>query len=140
MAARLGGTAQRDYILVIDDEPDIVELLVALLHEDEGFPVHTANSMGQLLAHAPTEPPGLILLDATLPGESVDELAPSLRHLPGWGETPIVICSGQDRLREIAERVGAATYLSKPFSLDSVVALAHQYIPSLARNCSPHLP
>jgi CheY-like chemotaxis protein len=140
VAARLGRTSRCDYVLVIDDDPAIVELLVALLQEDEGFRVHTAHSARQLLTQAPADPPGLILLDATLPGESVEELAPSLRCLPGWLETPIVLCSGQDCLREIAKRVGAATYLSKPFSLDTVAALAHQYIPSIACNRSPHLP
>jgi DNA-binding response OmpR family regulator len=132
--------SRRDYVLVIDDEPAIVELLVALLYEDEGFPVHTAHSVRQLLAHAPADPPGLILLDATLPGESADEVVPSLRRLPGWVQTPIVLCSGQDCLREIAERVGATTYLSKPFSLDTVAGLAHRYISPVARDHVPHLP
>jgi|SRR5271165_6001648 len=132
--------AQRDYVLIIDDDPAIVDLLVALLHEDEGFPVHTAHSVRQLLDHAPLRPPGLILLDITLPGEKTDELTPSLRQIPGWLDTPIVLCSGQDRLPEIARRVGATAYLSKPFSLDEVAELAHQYLPTVTHRHFHRLP
>jgi CheY-like chemotaxis protein len=130
----------RDYVLVIDDDPAIVDLLVALLQEDEGFPVHTAHSVRQVLNHAPLDPPGLILLDITLPGEKPDELTPSLRGLPGWLDTPIVLCSGRDSLPEIAERVGAVAYLCKPFSLDEVSDLAHQYLPSLIQRRFRRLP
>ncbi len=131
--------ARRDYVLVIDDDPGIVDLLVALLHEDEGFPVRTAHSVGQVLAQTPPEPPGLILLDMTLPGEESDALASRLRLLPGWDDTTIVLCSGQDYLHEIALRVGAAGYLSKPFSLDTVAELAHRYLPDPLQR-DPHFP
>jgi CheY-like chemotaxis protein len=142
MRSRVSSTSsetKRGYVLVIDDDPAIVDLLVALLHEDEGFPVHTAYSIRQLISHVPPEPPGLILLDVTLPGEEIDELAPSLHRLPGWHDTPIVLCSGRDRLPEIAERVGAVAYLTKPFSLDTVTELAHQYVPTVPHR-SPYWP
>ncbi|MGO8948524.1 MAG: response regulator [Ktedonobacterales bacterium] len=124
---------KRDYVLVIDDDPAIVDLLVSFLHEDEGFSVHASPSVRDLLSHTPPEPPGLILLDATLPDEDSDELAPSLRRLPGWHDTPIVLCSGRDTLQELAKEVGAVAHLTKPFSLDEIAELAHQYLPA-----SPH--
>ena len=86
--------------------------------------------MKGLLSHTPPEPPGLILLDVTLPNENTDELAPALRRLPGWYDTPIVLCSGQESLREIATEAGAVAYLIKPFSLDDVAELAHKYLPT----------
>src|SRR5579871_6831063 len=85
--------ARRDYVLVIDDDPGIVDLLVALLHEDEGFPVRTAHSMGQVCAETPPEPPGLILLDMTLPGEESDALASRFRPQPSWQDTHMLLCS-----------------------------------------------
>ena len=118
------------YVLIIDDDPAIVDLLVALLQEDEGYSVRAAHSVRQVLEDTPIEPPGLILLDITLPGEKPDDLTPSLRRLPGWFDTPIVLCSGRDSLPEIAERVGAVAYLNKPFSLDDVTDLAHRYLSS----------
>jgi CheY-like chemotaxis protein len=128
--------AKRDYVLVIDDDPAIVDLLVAFLYEDEGFPVHASHSVRDLLTHTPPEPPGLILLDITLPHEDKDELAPSLRRLPGWHDTPIVLCSGQDYLQDIAREVGAVAFLTKPFSLDEISELAHHYVPLIPRH--PH--
>lgn len=118
-----------EYVLIIDDDPAIVDLLATFLQEDEGFPVHTSHSVRELLCHTPSQPPGLILLDITLPDEDSDELAPSLRRLPGWHDAPIVLCSGQEYLPKIATEAGAVAYLTKPFSLDEVAKLAHQYVP-----------
>lgn len=123
-----------DYVLVIDDDPAIVDLLVSFLHEDEGLSVYASHSVKDLLVHTPSEPPALILLDITLPDQNYNELTPSLRGLPGWHDTPIVICSGQDSLYDIAKEVGAATYITKPFSLDEIAALAHKYLPESGEN------
>jgi CheY-like chemotaxis protein len=131
--------ASGEYVLIIDDDPAIVDLLATFLHEDEGFPVHTSYSVRELLRHTPPLPPSLILLDITLPDEDSDELVPSLRRLPGWHDTPIVLCSGQEYLPRIARAAGAVGYLTKPFSLDEIADLAHQYVPAIPR-CSPQDP
>jgi CheY-like chemotaxis protein len=131
--------ASSEYVLIIDDDPAIVDLLATFLHEDEGVPVHTSYSVRELLRHTPPEPPSLILLDITLPDEDSDELVPSLRRLPGWHDTPIVLCSGQEYLPKIARAAGAVGYLTKPFSLDEIAELAHQYVPVSPR-CSPQDP
>jgi CheY-like chemotaxis protein len=128
-APPVSAEAKGEYVLIIDDDPAIVDLLATFLQEDEGFLVHTSSSVRELLCHTPPEPPGLILLDITLPYEDSDELAPSLRRLPGWHDTPIVLCSGQEYLPKIAREAGAVAYLTKPFSLDAIAELAHQYLP-----------
>jgi DNA-binding response OmpR family regulator len=128
-ASPASDSASGEYVLIIDDDPAIVDLLATFLQEDEGFPVHTSHSVRELLCHTPPEPPGLILLDITLPDEDSDELAPSLRRLPGWHDTPIALCSGQEYLPKIAMEARAVAYLTKPFSLDEIAKLAHQYVP-----------
>jgi CheY-like chemotaxis protein len=132
-APPVSAPASGEYVLIIDDDPAIVDLLATFLHEDEGFPVHTSYSVRHLLRHTPPTPPGLILLDITLPDEDSDELAPSLRRLPGWHDAPIVLCSGQDYLPRIAREAGAVAYLTKPFSLDEIAELANQYVPVVPR-------
>ena len=128
-APPVSASASGKYVLIIDDDPAIVDLLATFLHEDEGLTVYTSYSVRELLDHTPPEPPGLILLDITLPDEDSDELASNLRRLPGWHNAPIVLCSGQDYLPRIAREAGAVAYLTKPFSLDEIADLAHQYVP-----------
>src|SRR5215469_16220488 len=122
-APPVSASASGEYVLIIDDDPAIVDLLATFLHEDEGLPIQTSYSVRDLLCHTPPLPPSLILLDITLPDEDTDELAPSLRSLPGWHDTPIVLCSGQESLPEIAREAGAVAYLTKPFSLDEIAEL-----------------
>jgi CheY-like chemotaxis protein len=120
-------TAEQDDVLVIDDDPAIVGLLVSLLRDEEGFAVRAAHSTAQVLRLPPLRPPRLILLDVTLPGERVTQSVRRLRALPGWQDAAIVICSGQEDLPRTARRTGARGFLRKPFDLDAVVALAERY-------------
>jgi two-component system response regulator (stage 0 sporulation protein F) len=133
-APPVSASASGEYVLIIDDDPSIVDLLATFLHDDEGLTVHTSYSVRELLDHTPPVPPGLILLDITLPDEDSDKLAFNLRRLPGWHNAPIVLCSGQDYLPRIAREVGAVAYLTKPFSLDALADLAHQYVPVISQN------
>ena len=114
-------------VLVVDDDPAIVELLVALLHDDERFAVRTAYSAEQAAALAPVQPPALILLDVSLPGESVTSAAALLRSRRGWEDAHIVVCSGKEDLDIIARDLGADGYLRKPFNLDAVVEVVERY-------------
>src|ERR671914_1849224 len=65
------------------------------------------------LAHVPT--PGLILLDLRLPTMSGTEILCEIRQLPAYHETPIVILSRLDKVREEAAclRLGASEYVQK---------------------------
>lgn len=114
-------------ILLIDDDPDIVEMLVTLLHDEEELPVRTAHSVAAALADPNPRPPALILLDLSLPGEDVAEALPQLRLRPDWRDVPVVVCSGREDIVSTAESLGAADYLRKPFDLDALLAVADQY-------------
>jgi DNA-binding response OmpR family regulator len=119
-------------VLVIDDDPGIVDVLVMALHDDEGFAVCTAYSVTQALSTPSLDPPALILLDATLPGEEVHDAAARLRARAGWHCASIVLCSGRDDIATLACALGAAGYLRKPFDVDELVALAERYATRLS--------
>lgn len=118
---------ERGEVLVIDDDPAIVALLVALLRDDEGFAVRAAYGVAPVLAAPGERPPALILLDVTLPGEEVTNAAGKLRTLPGWERVPLLLCSGREDVSAIARSVGAAGHLRKPFDMDAVATLAERY-------------
>jgi len=103
-------------ILVVDDEPDMLELIEYTLRL-AGYEVLTAASGGDALKGAQGCLPDLILLDLMLPdldGISVCEL---LRRLPSTRTVPILVLTamvGQELPARVA-RAGAAECLRKPF-------------------------
>lgn len=102
-------------MLVVDDDPKIVELVRAYLNR-AGYEVITAVDGEQALRHMDETNPCLIVLDVMLPG--VDGLVLT-RHLRDTNQTvPILMMSARgrvdDRIRGLVE--GADDYLAKPFS------------------------
>jgi len=86
-------------ILVVDDDPDIVDYLSSFL-EDEGFEVATAGRCAAAQELMDDFQPELMLIDAVLPGKSGLELLVCLRQHPTWGDLPVVVVTGNDQLLE----------------------------------------
>ena len=108
-------------ILVVDDEPYITDLLGAALRF-EGFAVETAATGSDALALAERGRPDLVLLDVMLPDVSGTEVC---RRLRAQGlRTPVLFLTARDGTED---KVGGLTaggddYVTKPFSLDELVA------------------
>jgi len=107
-------------ILVVDDEPRIVQLVRDYL-EHGGFTVLTASSGPAALRTARTGRPDLVVLDLGLPGLDGLDVARSLRR---EGEVPIIMMTARtdesDKL--VGLELGADDYLTKPFSPKELVA------------------
>src|SRR6266704_1271803 len=107
-------------ILVVDDEPRIVQLVRDYL-EHGGFTVLTASDGPSALRSARTGRPDLVVLDLGLPGLDGLDVARSLRR---EGEVPIIILSARtdESDRIVGLELGADDYLTKPFSPKELVA------------------
>src|SRR5689334_4189804 len=107
-------------ILVVDDEPRIVQLVRDYL-EHGGFTVLTAADGPTALRSARTGHPDLIVLDLALPGVDGLDVARSLRR---DGPVPIIMLTARaeesDKL--VGLELGADDYLTKPFSPKELVA------------------
>ncbi len=104
-------------ILVVDDEPDILSVLVFHLSR-EGYRVSTAINGPGALATAEKERPDLIVLDLMIPGMDGYEVLKRLRRDARTAEIPVMLLTAR---REEDERVrgfevGADDYVTKPFS------------------------
>lgn len=107
-------------LLVIDDEPNIRELLAAALRF-AGFEVTTAPDGPQGLTAARSRP-DLVLLDVMMPGLSGLEV---LRRMRGEGlAMPVLLLTAKDATEDKVSglTLGADDYVTKPFSLDELVA------------------
>jgi len=105
-------------LLVAEDEPHIRRILVTLL-EESGFQVDVAPHGGEARRLLQSEVHfDLVLMDIMMPEATGLELLAEMRQLPHRRSTPVVILTakGQDVDREEAFRLGAADFITKPFS------------------------
>jgi DNA-binding response OmpR family regulator len=108
-------------ILVVDDDPEIRDVVRWLL-EDEGWTVETASDGRDALERATRARPALIVLDMGLPILNGEEVAMRLREVY-VDPPPIIVVSADGRAGEKAARIGAASYLHKPFDVDALARL-----------------
>ncbi|RPJ22129.1 MAG: DNA-binding response regulator [Chloroflexi bacterium] len=108
------------HILVIDDEPQILRAIRTILTEKQ-FRVTTAGRGEEGLTLAATNAPDLIILDLGLPDMDGVEVCARLRE---WTQIPIIILSVRDSERDkvSALDMGADDYLTKPFSIEELLA------------------
>ncbi|MEV6523580.1 response regulator transcription factor [Longispora sp. NPDC051575] len=107
-------------LLVVEDEPDIRELLTGGLRY-AGFDVTAVGTGGEALRHAAGNPPDLVVLDVMLP--DLDGFA-VLRRLRAIVDAPVVFLTARDDLpdRVAGLTLGGDDYVTKPFALEELIA------------------
>jgi two-component system, OmpR family, alkaline phosphatase synthesis response regulator PhoP len=110
-------------ILLVDDDPDIIELLEYNLKK-EGYETASANDGVQAVEVAKTFKPDLILLDVMMPRQDGIETARQLRQLPDFKDTYILFLTARaEEYTEVAAfDVGADDYIVKPIKPRALVS------------------
>ncbi len=123
------GVGKGGRVLVIEDEPNIIEALSFILSRD-GWTVHTHADGLTALDRVRALPPDLIILDVMLPGKSGFDILRDLRADPATAALPVLMLTarGQTRDRDMAERLGATRFMTKPFSNAEVVAAVRELV------------
>jgi CheY-like chemotaxis protein len=106
--------ARRRTLLVIDDNPDMVQLITRFV-ADQGYAVLSAGSVREGLALTHAVRPDAILLDIMMAEQDGWDALQSLRHHPGTQETPIVVCTVLAE-SQLAYALGATAFLRKPLT------------------------
>jgi two-component system OmpR family response regulator len=104
-------------IYVVDDEPDMVELLATVL-KGEGYDVETYTDGREALARVLEKPPELLLLDLMMPDLDGFELLKLLRLDSRGKDVVVLVVSARTGHRAQLEtlQLGANAYIYKPFS------------------------
>lgn len=115
----------RRRVLIVEDEPDIAEVLEYNLGRAE-FEVEVARRGDDALSTIRRRPPDLLLLDLMLPGVDGLELTRALKRDPATAQIPIVMLTarGDEVDRIVGLELGADDYIPKPFSPREVVLRA----------------
>ena len=122
------------HIAIVDDEPDITQLLAGYLSR-HGFRVSELASGHALTALMPGDPPDLVLLDLGLPGEDGFAIARTLRE--HWRCGLIIVTGRGDAVDKVVGlEIGADDYVTKPFDLRELLAR----IKAVLRRLAPAAP
>ena len=107
-------------ILIVDDEPDVTELVSYHLRS-KGFETETLNNPAQCIARIRTFQPDLIILDVMMPLKDGFTLAKEIRKIDK--KIPILFLTAKTLQEDILEglKIGADDYLTKPFSMEELL-------------------
>jgi len=116
-------------VLIVDDEPDIVESIKFNL-ELEDIECLEAYDGEEALLKAKTQNPDLILLDIMLPKMNGYKVARLLSFDETYKNIPIIMLTARTQEKDVllGEATGAKEYISKPFDMNMLVALVKEYL------------
>ena len=111
-------------ILVIDDEPEITEIIDTFLTEF-GFKVETINSSMEAVNKAQQFKPEIVLLDIMMPGMDGYDICAQLKKDPQFAKTPIIFLTGKDRNDDMGRsfKSGGDMFIKKPFSCERLLEI-----------------
>jgi len=110
-------------VLVVDDDPEIVELIMDVLVRDGRFDIRTASSGYDAGILTEQFRPDVILLDYMLPDVNGNIVCQTIRRNPEFENIRIIIVSGVIKQDEIDQllKSGAEDFIRKPFNIDEFI-------------------
>jgi DNA-binding response OmpR family regulator len=116
--------SEQPRISVVNDNPEFLELMSAILAEDAGYEVTLFNGDETSVDTIAASAPDLLIIDLLLGGASGWEIVALARSDVRFADVPILICSAdvgalRDRQEEL-ERIGDVHVLRKPFGVDEL--------------------
>jgi two-component system KDP operon response regulator KdpE len=127
--------AERRNILVVDDEPQITRVLKTTL-SSQGYAIRTASDGDEALQVMKEWTPDLLITDLVMPHMNGLELC---RHVRAKSPLPIIVLSvkGEEKIKVDALDAGADDYVTKPFSVNELLARVRAALRRVAAGQQP---
>jgi len=118
--------ANRKTVMVVDDEPDVLAYLTAVL-EDNGYEAASAANGIEAYESACFDPPDLITLDITMPGQSGLQTYRDMKNEPTLAKVPIIIITATvDSLERFTDMLNGLPppdgFFNKPIQTESLLS------------------
>ncbi|OJI93071.1 response regulator receiver domain-containing protein [Planktotalea frisia] len=115
------------HVLLVEDEPNIIEAVSFLLSRD-GWSVSTHSNGHDAADVIRAKQPDVLVLDVMLPGRSGFDILEDIRSEGVCRDVPVLMLTarGQTKDRERAERLGATRFMTKPFSNAEIIETLHE--------------
>ena len=119
-------------ILVVDDEPEITEIVETFLTE-AGYKVTIANTGSDAIKKAKEFKPDVILLDIMMPGTDGYAVCKKIKQEPEFANTPVIFLTGKDREDDMGRsfKAGGDMYIKKPFSCERLLEIVNIVLMSI---------
>jgi CheY-like chemotaxis protein len=114
-------------IMIIDDEPGILEVVKIIL-EGEGYQVFTINNSEEAIAKINLIKPNLIFLDVRMPGIGGEEICRQIKISHSTKEIPVILLSASFGTKQLVKKCGASDYLEKPFEMENIIKMVSNYL------------
>jgi CheY-like chemotaxis protein len=121
--------ATKRTIMVVDDEPDVVTILRAILELNE-YNVMSAYSGPELFARLEEQKPDLIILDVMMPDMDGLEVLSRLKSAPKTSSIPVILLTALNNAENILTgfKMGADHYITKPFRRTHLVTVIDHFL------------
>ena len=118
-------------VLVIDDEPEITDIVETFLTE-AGYLVNVENSSRNAAAKARQFKPDVVLLDIMMPYMDGYQTCQAIKQDPELANVPIIFLTGKDRTDDMGRsfKVGGDMFIKKPFSCERLLEIINLVIMS----------
>jgi DNA-binding response OmpR family regulator len=118
-------------VLVIDDEPEITDIVETFLTE-AGYLVNVENSSRNAAAKARQFKPDVVLLDIMMPDMDGYQTCQAIKQDPELANVPIIFLTGKDRTDDMGRsfKVGGDMFIKKPFSCERLLEIINLVIMS----------
>lgn len=122
-------------VLVIDDEPEITDIVETFLTE-AGYTVSVENTSRNAAANARQFKPDVVLLDIMMPEFDGYQTCQALKQDPDLANVPIIFLTGKDRSDDMGRsfKVGGDMFIKKPFSCERLLEIINLVIMSTYRH------
>ncbi len=129
------GAVKAANILVVDDEPEITEIIEAFL-DNAGYTVKVENSPLNAVELARQIKPDLILLDIMMPGTDGYTICNTIKEDPALSSIPVIFLTGKDSKDDQGRsfQVGGDMFIKKPFSCERLLEIVNIVLLSVGKN------
>lgn len=122
-------------VLVIDDEPEITDIVETFLTES-GYTVEVENNAVEALQKARKFKPDVILLDIMMPDVDGYGVCQELKKDPAMAHVPVIFLTGKDRNDDMGRsfKAGGDMFIKKPFSCERLLEIVNIVVMSTGKH------
>jgi CheY-like chemotaxis protein len=114
-------------ILILDDDPDILQICTIVLKK-KGFEVIAVNNSNNILEQVSNHQPDVILMDNWIPGPGGIEATRILKDDSEWQNIPVIFFSANSNVNQLASDARADYFLQKPFDIAELEDIVNEAI------------
>jgi DNA-binding response OmpR family regulator len=119
----------RRAVLVVDDDPDILEIVTVVLGLYDVPAVTASDGIEALAAMRRSSELGLVLLDLMMPRMNGVDVLAEMKRDPALVTMPVIVISGNYHTERAVLAMGADEYLMKPLDVDVLLRVVSRFVP-----------